>query len=153
MHNDRAAATEILEFSRSMRSLLRREMVSRPIIGDWAALRTYLMHELGCLAIEHFRVLFLNTRQRLIRDQTMSTGSIDEAAIHVREVIKRALELGAAGIILVHNHPSGDPTPSRADIDISRAIIEAGRRLGIAVHDHLIIGIDRIVSLREERMI
>lgn len=84
----------------------------------------------------------------LIRDEVMSEGSIDQAQVHVREVIRRAIDLGSAAIILVHNHPSGDPSPSRADIEITRAIVDAGKGLGIAVHDHLIIGTSGHVSLR-----
>jgi DNA repair protein RadC len=84
----------------------------------------------------------------LIRDEVMSEGSIDQAQVHVREVIRRAIDLGSAAIILVHNHPSGDPSPSRADIDITRAIVEAGKGLGIGVHDHLIVGTTGHTSLR-----
>ncbi|SFP66608.1 DNA repair protein radc [Sphingomonas rubra] len=89
----------------------------------------------------------------LILDEVMSRGTLDQAAVHVREVIRRALDLGSAAIILVHNHPSGDPSPSRADIDITRAIAEAGKRLGIAVHDHLIVGTSGHVSLRAQGLI
>jgi DNA repair protein RadC len=84
----------------------------------------------------------------LIRDELMSEGSIDQAAVHIREVIRRAIDLGSAAIILVHNHPSGDPSPSRADIDLTRSIMEAGKRLNIAVHDHIIIGTGGHASLR-----
>lgn len=89
----------------------------------------------------------------LIRDELMGEGSIDQAPVYIREVIRRALALGSAAIILVHNHPSGDPSPSRADIDVTRAIAEAGKRLGIAVHDHLIIGTSGHVSLRAQGLI
>ena len=89
----------------------------------------------------------------LIRDEVMSRGTVDEAAVHVREVIRRAIDLGSAAIILVHNHPSGDPTPSRADIDVTRAIAEAGKRLGIALHDHLIVGTGGHISLRGQGLI
>jgi DNA repair protein RadC len=84
----------------------------------------------------------------LIRDEEISRGSIDEAAVHVREVIRRAIDLSSAALILVHNHPSGDPSPSRADIDLTRGIIEAGKRLGVAVHDHIIVGTQGHSSLR-----
>jgi len=90
----------------------------------------------------------VNTKNRLIRDETTSEGSIDQSAVHVREVIKRAMELGSAAIILVHNHPSGDPAPSRQDIALTRQIVEAGQPLGIAVHDHVIIGAKGHASLR-----
>jgi DNA repair protein RadC len=89
----------------------------------------------------------------LIRDEVMSKGTLDEAAVHVREVIRRALDLGSAAIILVHNHPSGDPSPSRADIEVTRALIQAGKPLGIAVHDHLVMGTQGHVSLRAQGVI
>ena len=92
--------------------------------------------------------LHLNTKNRLIRDETVSEGSIDQSAVHVREVIKRAMELGSAAIILVHNHPGGDPAPSRQDIALTRQIVEAGRPLGISLHDHVIIGAKGHASLR-----
>ena len=97
---------------------------------------------------ERVRVLHLNTKNMLIRDELMSEGSIDEAAVYVREVIKRAMDLGSAAIILVHNHPSGDPSPSRADIEITRNMVEGGKRMGIAVHDHIIMGTSGHSSLR-----
>ena len=99
-------------------------------------------------ATERVRVLHLNGKNMLIRDELMSEGTIDQAAVHVREVIRRAIDLGSAALILVHNHPSGDPQPSKADITLTRDIIEAGKRLGIAVHDHIIVGSQGHASLR-----
>ena len=90
----------------------------------------------------------MNTKNMLIRDELISEGSIDEAALYVREVIRRAIDLGSAAIILVHNHPSGDPSPSRADIEVTRNMAEAGKRMGIAVHDHIIMGTSGHSSLR-----
>lgn len=113
---------------------------NQPVLGSWQALLDYLRVDMAALTTERVRVLHLNSRNMLIRDEVMSEGSIDQAVVHVREVIRRAIDLGSAAIILVHNHPSGDPTPSRADIQLTREIAEAGRRLGIAVHDHIIIG-------------
>ena len=98
--------------------------------------------------VERVRVLYLNSKNMLIRNEPMSEGSVDEAAIYIREVIRRALELQAVALILVHNHPSGDPTPSQQDIRLTRTLIEAGRPLGIALHDHLIIGSGGHCSLR-----
>ena len=126
----------------------RAEISAQPVLANWQALLDYLHARLAHQTIESVRVLHLNTRNMLIRDEEMSRGSIDEAAVHVREVIRRAIDLGSAALILVHNHPSGDPSPSRADIDITRAIIDAGKRLGISVHDHLIIGKGGHASLR-----
>ncbi len=128
--------------------LLQSDAAARPILGNWQALLDYLHADMAHHVIERVRVLHLNSRNMLIRDEVMSKGSIDQAQVHVREVIRRAIDLGSAAIILVHNHPSGDPSPSRADIEITRAIIDAGKGLGIAVHDHLIIGTSGHVSLR-----
>lgn len=128
--------------------LLRADVADRPVLGNWQALLDYLRADMAHHAIERVRVLHLNTRNMLIRDEVMSEGSIDEAALHVREVIRRAIDLGSAAIILVHNHPSGDPSPSRADIELTRNVAEAGKRLGIALHDHIIIGKTGHSSLR-----
>jgi DNA repair protein RadC len=89
---------------------------------------------------EEFRVIFLNNRNILIRDEAMASGTVNAAAVYPREIVKRALELGASAVVLVHNHPSGDPTPSRDDIAMTKAIVEAGRHLGLGVHDHIVIG-------------
>ncbi|RHW16588.1 DNA repair protein RadC [Sphingomonas gilva] len=128
--------------------LLRDQASERPVLASWQALLDYLRADMAHHAIERVRVLHLNSRNMLIRDELVSQGTIDESAVHVREVIRRAIDLGSAAIILVHNHPSGDPAPSRADIELTRHIIEAGRRLGIAVHDHVIIGTKGHASLR-----
>ncbi|MBW4331851.1 DNA repair protein RadC [Stakelama sp. CBK3Z-3] len=128
--------------------LLRANVAERPVLSNWQALLDYLRAEMAHHPIERVRVLHLNTRNMLIRDELMGEGSIDEAPVHVREVIRRAIDLGSAAIILVHNHPSGDPSPSRADIEITRAVAEAGKRLNIAVHDHIIIGTQGHSSLR-----
>lgn len=141
-----AAAIKIVQVA-ALR-LLRAEASERPILSSWQALIDYLHVDMAHRTNERVRVLHLNTRNILIRDEVMSDGSIDEAALYVREVIRRAIDLGSAGIILVHNHPSGDPAPSRADIDITRKVVEAGKRLGIAVHDHIIIGTSGHSSLR-----
>jgi DNA repair protein RadC len=100
------------------------------------------------IGIERVRVLHLNTKNMLIRDETISEGTIDQSAVHVRAVITRAMELGSAAIILVHNHPSGDPAPSRQDIALTKQIIDAGQALGLAVHDHVIIGSKGHASMR-----
>ena len=126
---------------------------SRPILSNWQALLDYLHADMAHHGVERFRVLHLNTKNMLIRDEVMSKGSIDQAAVHVREVIRRAIDLNSSALILVHNHPSGDPSPSSADIDVTRNIAEAGRRLGITVHDHLIIGTRGHVSLRSQGLI
>ena len=119
----------------------------------WAALLDYLTIDMAHLTVERVRVLYLDTKNRLIRDEHVTDGSIDEASIHPREVIRRALDLGASALILVHNHPSGNPEPSRADIHITNQIAEAGRLLGIMVHDHVIIGREGHVSLKAKGLI
>ena len=133
--------------------LLQSRVSERPVLANWQALLDYLRADMAHHAIERFRVLHLNTKNMLIRDEVMSEGSIDQAAVYVREVIRRAIDLGSASIILVHNHPSGDPAPSRADIEITRTIAEAGKRLGITVHDHIVMGTAGHSSLRGQGMI
>lgn len=133
--------------------LLRAKVAERPVLANWQALLDYLRADMAHHSIERFRVLHLNSRNMLVRDELMSEGSIDQAAVYVREVIRRAIDLGSAALILVHNHPSGDPSPSRADIEITRSIAEAGKRLGIQVHDHVIIGTQGHSSLRGQGLI
>ena len=128
--------------------LLESEVMDQPVLGSWQALLDYLRADMGALAVERVRVLYLNARNMLIRNEPMSEGSVDEAAVYVREVIRRALEYHASAMIIVHNHPSGDPSPSSQDIKLTREIVEAGRPLKIAVHDHVIIGANGHSSLR-----
>ncbi|QGP80720.1 RadC family protein [Sphingobium sp. CAP-1] len=133
--------------------MLRNEVAARPVLASWQALLDYLRADMAFLGVERVRVLHLNSRNMLIRDDHMGDGSIDQAAIYVREVIRRAIDFGSAALILVHNHPSGSPEPSRQDIDVTRQIIDAGKRLGIAVHDHIIIGAQGHVSLRAKGLL
>ena len=128
--------------------LLQSEVRARPILGSWQALLDYLHADMAHNPVERVRVLFLNAKNMLIRDEAMSEGSVDEAAVYVREVMRRALDYHATALILVHNHPSGDPSPSQQDIRLTRDIVEAGRHLRIAVHDHVIIGASGHSSLR-----
>lgn len=120
--------------------LLQGGVMGRPVLSSWQALMDYLHADMAHDITERFRVIFLNNKNILIREEILSEGTVNHTPVYVREVIKRALELGATAIILVHNHPSGDPTPSSDDIAMTREVIEAGRRLGIAVHDHVVIG-------------
>ena len=135
------------------RRMARAEIREKPVLGSWQALIDYLTIDMAHLTVERVRVLYLNTHNMLIDDQHVGDGSLDEAAIHPREVIRRALDIGAAALILVHNHPSGSPQPSRADIQITNRIAEAGRLLGIVVHDHVIIGREGHVSLKAKGLI
>jgi DNA repair protein RadC len=135
------------------RRLAKTQMAEKPLLDTWSKLIDYLTIDMAHLTVERVRVLYLDLKNRLIRDEHVADGSIDEASIHPREVIRRALDLGAAGMILVHNHPSGNPEPSRADIQITNRIAEAGRLLSISVHDHVIIGKEGHVSLRAKGLI
>jgi DNA repair protein RadC len=128
--------------------MLRSEVAAQPILASWQAMLDYLRLDMAHQTTERVRVLHLNSKNMLIRDEVMSEGSIDQSAIYTREVIRRAIDLGSASIILVHNHPSGDPQPSRADIMITRDIADAGKKLGITVHDHVIIGASGHSSMR-----
>jgi DNA repair protein RadC len=128
--------------------LLESKFDERPVLASWQAVLDYLRADMAHNPIERVRVLFLNAKNMLIRNEPMSEGSVDEAAVYVREVIRRALDYHATAIILVHNHPSGDPQPSQQDIRLTREIIEAGRPLRIAVHDHVIIGTRGEYSMR-----
>ncbi|WP_225206873.1 RadC family protein [Novosphingobium huizhouense] len=135
------------------RRLARTGVQQLPVLGSWQALIDYLTIDMAHLTHERVRVLYLNTQNRLILDEKVADGDIDEAAIHPRRVIHKAMDIGAAALILVHNHPSGSPQPSRADIQITQKIIEAGRLLGVMVHDHVIIGREGHVSLKAQGLI
>jgi DNA repair protein RadC len=126
----------------------RAEVTRRPVISSWTALLAYTKTALAHAPRERFRVLFLDKKNQLIADETMNEGTVDHAPVYPREVARRALELSASAIILVHNHPSGDPTPSPADIDMTRQVIEAGRVLKIAVYDHLVVGREGVASFK-----
>ncbi len=130
--------------------LLRGQVKQRPVLSSWSAVIDYCRSAMAFADKEHFRVLFLDKRNQLIADEEQQVGTVDHAPVYPREVIKRALELSATALVLVHNHPSGDPTPSRADIQMTQAIIETARPLGIAVHDHLIVGKDGHASFKAQ---
>ena len=114
-------------------------ILGKPVLNNWQALIDYCSSQMAFKQKEQFRVLFLDRQNRLITDEMMQEGTIDHTPVYPREVIKRALELGSTAIILVHNHPSGDPTPSRQDIEMTKNIEDAGKQLGVILHDHLII--------------
>ena len=132
-----------------LQRVLREEVRQREAIDSPEALRSYLQLAMAHATAEHLRLLFLDRKDRLIRDEIHGRGTVDEAPLYPREVLKRALELGASALILVHNHPSGDPTPSRADIDSTRQMAAMLEQVGVKLHDHLIVGSERIESLRE----
>ena len=120
----------------------------RPVISSWSALQGYVRTTLAHEPRERFHVLFLDRKNQLIADETMSEGTVDHAPVYPREVVRRALEFGSSALILVHNHPSGDPTPSSADVEMTRQIVEAAKALNITVHDHLVVGRDGTASLK-----
>ena len=126
---------------------------NREVLSSWDAVITYARRRMAELAHEEFRILFLDRKNRLIRDEVQGRGTVDHTPVYVREVVKRALDLSASALVLVHNHPSGDPQPSQADIDMTRAIMAAVEPVGITVHDHLIVGAEGHVSLKAERHI
>jgi DNA repair protein RadC len=120
--------------------LMQGGIMQRPVLASWGAVLDYCRAAMGFEAREQFRILFLDKKNRLIADEVQQEGTVDHTPVYVREVVKRALELSASAIILVHNHPSGDPTPSRADIDMTRQIVDAAKPLGVVIHDHIIVG-------------
>lgn len=126
----------------------RSAVAKRPVISSWSALLAYVKAALAHEPREQFRVLFLDKKNQLIADEVLGRGTVDHAPVYPREVMRRALELSASAVILVHNHPSGDPTPSGADIEITREIVNAGRTLRIAVHDHLVVGREGVASFK-----
>ena len=137
--SERAAAAIRIAQATAIR-LLKSEVADRPVLASWQALTDYLHAAMAHRMTESARILHLNARNLLIRDELVSEGSIDQTTIHVREVVRRALELGSAALIVVHNHPSGDPSPSRQDIAITRELVGACKPLGIVVHDHVVVG-------------
>ncbi|RMF67724.1 MAG: JAB domain-containing protein [Alphaproteobacteria bacterium] len=134
-----AAVVALKAVEAAARRLAQARVINRPAISNWQALLDYCRIAMGHAPKEQFRVLFLDRRNVLIADEVQQEGTVDHTPVYPREVIKRALELHASAIILVHNHPSGDPTPSQADIEMTKEIAEAARRLGIRLHDHIVV--------------
>lgn len=129
-----------------------RLLKSRDVLSSWTAVLDYLRSQMAFEPREQFRILFLDKRNKLIADEVQQHGTVDHVPIYPREVARAALMHHATALILVHNHPSGDPTPSRADIDMTKAIVDTLKPLGIAVHDHIIVGRDDIASLKSLRL-
>jgi DNA repair protein RadC len=143
-----AVVTELKLINAAALRLMKGEIVKRPALSSWSAILDYCRAGMAFADIEQFRVLFLDKKNQLIADEVQQRGTVDHTPVYPREVVKRALELSASAVVLVHNHPSGDPTPSMADIDMTKKIMDSGSRLGVAVHDHVIIGRNGHVSLR-----
>ncbi len=129
--------------------MAKEEANKRTVISSWTALLAYVRLSLQHEPREQFRVLYLDKKNQLILDEIQNRGTVDHAPVYPREVVRRALELSASAMIIVHNHPSGDPTPSRADIDMTRQVIEAARSLSLQVHDHLIVGREGVASFKQ----
>lgn len=120
--------------------LARQEVHNRPVLSSWQKVLDYCRARLGHEKVEQFHILFLDRKNVLIADEAQQRGTVDHTPVYPREVVKRALELGASALILVHNHPSGDPTPSKADIEMTREVAKAATVLGVTIHDHIVIG-------------
>ena len=133
-----AAALKFVEAT--VQRTLRTAAIDQPVLSGWQALTDYLHASMAHRSTEEFRVIFLNNRNIMIRDEAMGAGTVNATPVYPREIVKRALELHASGLVLVHNHPSGDPSPSRDDIQMTKQVVEAGRPLGLSVHDHVVIG-------------
>jgi DNA repair protein RadC len=128
--------------------LARGEVKQRPVLSSWSSVLDYCRTAMAFAERESFRILFLDKRNQLIADEVQQTGTVDHTPVYPREVVRRALELSATALVLVHNHPSGDPTPSRADIQMTKQIVDVARSLGIEVHDHIIVGREGHASLK-----
>jgi DNA repair protein RadC len=133
--------------------LLESRVEGQPILSSWEALGDYLQAAMGHRRTEEVRILFLNAKHRQIANEALWQGSVDEASVHVREVIARAIALGATALIIVHNHPSGDPSPSQQDIRLTRDLVDAGRHMKVTVHDHVIVGAQGRTSMRSMGLI
>lgn len=143
-----AAALDLKLAHETALRIAREPVARRTVISSWSALLAYVRVALAHEPREQFRVLFLDRKNQLIADETMNHGTVDHAPVYPREIVRRALELSASAVILVHNHPSGDPTPSAADVDMTRQVVEAARVLKVSVHDHLVVGRDGVASFR-----
>ena len=148
-----AAVVAIKVAKAAAERLLREEVADKPVIKSWTQLLDYCRLHMGHGMNEEFHVLFLNHKLELILDERQQEGTINHTPVYPREVVRRALELGASSLILVHNHPSGDVSPSKADVDVTKEIIAAAKPLGIAVHDHLIISAKKHFSFKAKGLI
>ncbi|HSI41679.1 MAG TPA: DNA repair protein RadC [Xanthobacteraceae bacterium] len=148
-----AIITELKLIGAAAERVTRGRLRARPVLSSWSAVIDHCRTAMAFADHEQFRVLFLDKRNQLIADEVQQRGTVDHTPVYPREVVKRALELAATAVILVHNHPSGDPTPSRADIAMTKTIIDVAKPLGIEVHDHIIVGKDGHASLKGLRLI
>ncbi len=143
-----AAALDLKIVAAAAQRMARSDIKGRELLSSWERVLDYCRAAMAFEEREQFRILFLDKKNALIADEVQQTGTVDHTPVYPREVVRRALELSASGVVLVHNHPSGDTTPSRADIDMTKTIIDAAKPLGIAVHDHIIIGMKGFASMK-----
>jgi DNA repair protein RadC len=148
-----AVAAELKIIEAAAHRLMKTRVLKREALSSWSAVLDYCRASMAFAEREQFRVLFLDKKNQLIADEVQGEGTVDHTPVYPREVIKRALELSASAIILVHNHPSGDPTPSTADIDMTRKIAEIGDKLGVILHDHIVVGRNGHTSFKGARLI
>ena len=148
-----SVVTDLKIVEASARRLAKGAVAKRPVLSSWSAVIDYCRTSMTFADVEQFRLLFLDKRNALIADEVQQSGTIDHTPVYPREVEKRALELSATALILVHNHPSGDPTPSQTDIHMTKAIVQIATPLGISVHDHIIVGREGHASLKGLRLI
>ncbi|WP_147126611.1 RadC family protein [Shimia ponticola] len=148
-----AVITELKIIEASAQRLSRARVMRRPVLSSWDALLDYCHTAMAHRATEQFRILFLDRKNVLIADEAQARGTVDHVPVYPREVVKRALELNASALILVHNHPSGDPTPSESDINMTQQIDTAAQALGLTIHDHIIVGQSRELSFRAEGLL
>ena len=148
-----ATSTDLKIVHAAAGRLARGQVQKRPVLSSWSAVLDYCRTAMAFADKEQFRVLFLDKRNQLIADELQQTCTVDHTPVYPREVVKRALEVSATAIILVHNHPSGDPTPSRADIQMTQSIVEIAKPLGISVHDHIIVGKEGHTSFKGLKLI
>lgn len=148
-----AASTALLAIAECAIRLAREELLDRPLLGSWDSVIDYLRMTMAQEKKEQFRVLFLDSRNAMIGDEVQHTGTVNHTSAYPREIMKRALELNATSIILVHNHPSGDPKPSQSDIDMTRDINDAAQRMGIVLHDHVIVAKSGVSSFKSQGLL
>ena len=149
----RLTAAHLKAIKESAGRMLKERIEDRPVISSWSALLDYLQVALTHEPIEQFRVLFLDRKNMLIKDEVQHRGTVDHTTLYPREIVKRALELTASAIIMVHNHPSGDPSPTRADLEMTKQIVAVLSAVGITVHDHVIVGKNKHTSFKTQRLI
>ena len=148
-----AGITELKVVQAAAHRLAKGEVRKRPVLSSWSSVLEYCRTAQAFAEKEQLRIMFLDKRNQLIADEVQQEGTVDHTPVYPREVVKRALELSATAIILVHNHPSGDPTPSRADIQMTQAIVEVAKPLGITIYDHIIVGKEGHASLKGLKLI